>query len=106
MLFTNQTKNKEFIVYGLKNTYCELGEHKFKIVVSKIFEDAKFSTLTMVDSDGKAMKYNIEYWGRKMNASFFIDENVSDGIGAIDLILKKDENTIICSQRLFFWVIK
>lgn len=106
MLFTNLSKNKEFVVYSLKNTYVDLGKYTFKIVLSKNFVDAKFSTLTMIDSDGKLMKYEINYWGRKINTTFIINEDVSDGIAAIDLILKTDENTEVLKQRLYFWVIK
>jgi hypothetical protein len=106
MLFINHSKNKDFVVYNLKNTYVDLGKHSFKVVLSKKFLDAKFSTLSMIDSDGKAIKHELNYWGRKMNTDFYIDDDVSDGIAAIDLVLRMNEDEVSNTERLFFWIIK
>lgn len=98
-------KNK-FVVYNLRETYHELGKYDFKIVLNpKFFKNGHMSELKCVDSDRKNMKFSCEKWGRKINCSFIIDNDVSDGVSIVDMNLK-DENGKEYPGRITFWVIK
>lgn len=99
-------KNDSFVVYNLRETYHELGEYEFKIVLNpKFFKNGHDSTLLMIDSDGKKMRYSVETWGRKINCSFTIDDTVSDGVSIIDLIVKNSSGKEH-KERLTYWIIK
>jgi hypothetical protein len=94
-------KNEKYVVYNLQDVYPQLGEFEFKIVLNGFFfKNARNSEVTIVDSDGKQMKFSYEVWGRKINCKFMIDNDVADGVSSV-LVRVKDEEF-----RLIFWVIK
>ena len=94
---------EKFVVYGLLDTYHSLGEYKFKIVLNpKHFKNSHDLDVQMNDSDGETLKFKMERWGRKMNVSFTLDDDVSDGITVI-MLLDKTGNVI---SRLSAWIIK
>jgi hypothetical protein len=96
----------KYVVYNLRETYHELGEYEFKVVLSpRTFKNSHPSEMVLVDSDGKPIRFELKKWGRKMNCKFFIDQNVADGISVATLNLKDDRGTSL-TVRLTFWVIK
>lgn len=97
---------KKFQVYNLRETYHELGEYEFKIVLHpRFFKNSHLSELVLVDSDGKEMKHETKKWGRKINCHFVIDPSVADGVSICTLQLKDDKERLV-PGRLTFWVIK
>jgi hypothetical protein len=92
----------KFRVYGLDETYPELGEFSFKIVINPRFNKPGIEyDIKMIDSDRKPMKFDLKRWGRKMNVTFTIDSNVSDGVSTV--IVSRASQEV---GRLTFWVIK
>src|SRR6516225_4075534 len=97
--------SERFGVYKLRETYAELGEYEFKVVLSpRHFKNSHLSEMTLVDSDGQPMRFELKKWGRKMNCVFIIDEMTSDGVAAARLQLKDDRGNVSPGQ-LTFWVI-
>lgn len=95
-----------FVVYGLRETYAELGEYEFRVVLDpKKYSDSHESTLSIVDSDGNRMPHNLRRWGRKMNCSFVVDEETADGVSSINLELKSNDGSVD-KVRLSMWIIK
>lgn len=97
---------EKFVAYNLRETYHELGEYEFKVVLHpRVFKNSHESSLSLVDSDGKPMSFVIKKWGRKINCSFTVDENVADGVSVARLEMR-DERGEIHQGRFSFWVIK
>ena len=91
-----------FQVYGLDETYPELGSFSFKIVLSpKSCKSGQEFDVLLIDSDRTPMKFDLGKWGRKLNVDFVIDKSVADGV-ATAVILKNDQEV----GRLTFWIIK
>lgn len=96
----------KFVVYNLRETYHELGEYEFKVVLSpKYFKNSHISEMQLVDSDGKTMRFELKKWGRKMNCIFIVDETSADGVASARLQLKDDRGNIV-PGHLTFWIIK
>jgi hypothetical protein len=96
----------KFVVYNLRETYHELGEYEFKIVLSpKFFKNGHLSGLSFVDSDGKKVEHTLQCWGRKMNCKFVICDKVSDGVASVKLALTA-ENGKEFNELLTMWIIK
>lgn len=92
----------KFVVYSLDETYPELGEFSFKVVLSPRFGGSETSfDIRMVDSDRKPMRFVLRRWGRKLNVTFTIDRDVSDGVSTAAIVRDGQE-----FGRLSFWVIK
>jgi len=97
---------KKFVFYNLRETYHELGEYEFKIVLDpKSFRNASLSEVSIKDSDGRGMKFSFEKWGRKINCKFLIDREVPDGVSTITMKLKDDAGHEYNGISRF-WVIK
>jgi hypothetical protein len=98
-------KINKFIVFNLRETYHELGKYDIKIVLNQdFFKSSHLSDISIWDSDRKLMNFDVKRWGRKINCSFVIDENVADGISTISMHLVGESNTF--DELLQFWVIK
>lgn len=98
---------EKFVVRELRETYHELGEYEFKVVLNpRFFENGHGSELKVVDSDGRPLEHSSEVWGRKVSCRFKIDESVADGVSAVDLSLRSNGTGEPHRVRLFFWVIK
>lgn len=97
---------QKYVLYNLRETYHELGDYEFKIVLDpRFFKNGHLSELSGVDSDGKALPLDVQKWGRKINCRFRLDKNVSDGVSVVSMKLKDDEGYETCG-RISFWVIK
>jgi hypothetical protein len=97
---------EKFVVYNLRETYHELGQYEFKVVLNpKFFKNSHRSELILVDSDGKPMRFDVKKWGRKINCSFTIDPTVADGVSQAHLKLLTEKEELVAG-RLTFWVIK
>lgn len=97
---------QKFVLYNLRETYHELGEYEFKVVLDpRSFKNGHLSEVTCVDSDGKPMRFEVQKWGRKINCKFVVDRTVSDGVSIVKMILRDDEGHEH-SGRTSFWVIK
>ncbi len=91
-----------FAVYGLDETYPELGGFSFKIVISpRTYRSGQEFDVSIMDSDRKPMRFELRRWGRKLNITFAIDRTVSDGVSTV--VLSQNGQEI---GRLIFWVIK
>lgn len=89
-------------VYGLNETYPELGTYSFKVVLSpRYYKSGQEFEVVLVDSDRKPMRYDVKKWGRKLNVSFAIDSNTSDGVAYATLVRRGQE-----VGRLTWWIIK
>lgn len=97
---------QKFVVYNLRETYHELGSFEFKVVLDpRYFKNGHLSEVSLVDSDGRSLKYNVQKWGRKINCSFSLDQAVADGISTVKMVLRDDEGHEMAA-RASFWVIK
>lgn len=95
-----------FVVMNLRETYHELGEYEFKVVLSpKHFKSSHVSEFMVVDSDGKEMSTDIGRWGRKVIIKFRIDEGVSDGVSALKMQLVTETGKKY-QRNVTWWVIK
>lgn len=103
---TKPVSKDNYVVYGLRETYHELGQYEFKVVLSpKKFRNSHASDLILFGSDGKPMQFELHKWGRKMNCKFTIDQNVADGISVAKLsLLDASGNSL--STNVTWWVIK
>lgn len=98
--------HQKFVVYNLKETYHELGQYEFKVVLDpRHFKNGHLSEVLLIDSDGRPMKYDVEKWGRKINCSFSLDKTVADGVSTVKMVLRDDEGHEMAA-RTSFWVIK
>jgi hypothetical protein len=94
--------SNKYQVYGLEETYPELGEFDFKIVLSPKFYKAETEfDVSVVDSDKKKITFTLNKWGRKLNVKFSITPTVSDGVSTV--IISRGNQEV---GRLNFWVIK
>lgn len=92
----------KYQVYGLDETYPELGSYSFKIVLNpRFFKAGHELDVVVVDSDRKPMKYDVKKWGRKLNVTFVIDQQVADGVAFASIVKGGQE-----VGRLNWWVIK
>lgn len=91
----------KYQVYGLLRNYIDLGKYKFKIVVSPRFKTGADFTVQLIDADRKTMKYEVSYWGRKLNVEFEVTPETPDGI-ATATVCRNGEHLGTFS----FWVIK
>lgn len=105
-MLTKSADKDNYVVYGLRETYHELGQYEFKVVLSpKKFRNSHASDLVLFDSSGKPVQFELHKWGRKMNCKFVIDQSVSDGISVAKLSLH-DASGNILSTNISWWVIK
>ena len=92
----------KFLVYGLDETYPELGEYSCKIVLSPRFSNSGSDfDVRLIDSDRKPLRFELKRWGRKLNVTFYIDRNAADGVATIIIVRGIQE-----VGRLGFWIIK
>jgi hypothetical protein len=92
----------KFQVYNLHETYPELGQFFFKVVLSpRYYRDGHEISVSMIDSDRKPMNFEAKTWGRKINVHFDITPNVADGVATATLMRGSTQ-----LGRLTFWVIK
>ena len=92
----------KYQVYSMRETYHELGEYQFKVVLnSRFYRTGHDFSVEMFDSSNQRMNFKYEIWGRKLNITFVIDKNVSDGVAYVNVM--KGNNKI---ARLSTWVIK
>jgi hypothetical protein len=95
-----------FIVSNIRETYHELGDYEFKVVLSpKHFKSSHSCGFILVDSDGKRIPGEVGRWGRKVIVKFKIDEGVSDGVAALQMSLVLEDGRKI-NRQLTWWVIK
>lgn len=98
--------NKNFIIKQLRETYHEVGNFSFKIILDpNLYKSSHNSHVEFVDSDNNPMKYCVKKWGRKINCDFTIDETVSDGVSSVYIKLEKKDGNMI-NELIQFWVIK
>ena len=91
-----------FQVYGLDETYPELGHFSFKVVLNpKFFKSGMELDVLLLDSDKKSMPFEVKKWGRKLNVEFNITPSVPDGVSTA--IISKNGTEV---GRLTFWIIK
>lgn len=92
----------KYQVYNIRETYHELGDYQFKVVLNpRFYRTGHDFRAEMFDSSNRPMRHVFEVWGRKLNVKFTIDETVSDGVSYVDIF--RGDNKI---ARLNFWVIK
>jgi len=92
----------KFQVYGLDETYPELGDFSFKIVLSpRTCKSGQDFDVKLIDSDQRPIRFQLNKWGRKLNVTFTIDTSVSDGVSTAVLLRNGQE-----VGRLSWWVIK
>lgn len=93
---------QRYQVYGLDETYPQLGKFSFKIVLNpRFFKSGQDFDVQLLDSGRNIMRFKLEKWGRKLNIDFVIDNNVPDGVSTV--FINKGDTEI---GRLMFWVIK
>jgi len=93
---------QRYQVYGLDETYPELGKFSFKIVLNpRFFKSGQDFDVQLLDSGRNPMKFKLNKWGRKLNIDFMIDDTVPDGVSTA--LISKDSMEV---GRLMFWVIK
>lgn len=96
----------KFMIYNLRETYHELGEYDFRVVLdAKFFNNSHGSSVSIVNPDGTEIPCNVERWGRKMRCQFRIGESVPDGVSIIKLSLR-DSRDREQKHSVKFWVIK
>lgn len=101
-----QTARKPYVVYNLRETYAELGNFEFKIVIDpKFFKGGILEEIYLVDSDMKPIKHEVRKWGRKVNLSFTIDGTVADGVASCHMRFVSESGMTI-PGKVIFWVIK
>ena len=92
----------KYQVYNMRETYHELGQYEFKVVLSpRFYKTGHDFKVEMFDSSRRPMNYKMEVWGRKLNVTFDIDHNVSDGVAFVNVY--KGTNQL---ARLTCWIIK
>lgn len=96
-----------YIIYNLRETYAEMGRFEFKVVLNPdVFKNGLESKVKFIDADQKEMKVDVKRWGRKINCTFIIDQNVPDGVVTVWLDLKDEGNPTPIPGKASFWVIK
>jgi hypothetical protein len=91
-----------FQVYGLDETYPELGKFGFKVVLNPRFaKSGQDYGVRIVDSDRAPMAFELKKWGRKLNVEFAITPQTSDGVSTV--FVERNGAEV---GRLSFWVIK
>lgn len=75
----------KFQVYNLKENYIGVGKHTFKVVISPKFKTGQDFEVELVNSDRMKMKYAVNYWGRKLNVEFEVDNDTPDGLAVANV---------------------
>jgi hypothetical protein len=92
----------KYQVYGIRETYHELGQYQFKVVLNpRFYKTGHDFRVEMFDSSNRPMNFKFEIWGRKINITFEIDDYVSDGVAQATVF--RGNNQL---SRFTFWVIK
>jgi len=95
-----------FVILDMEETYSELGEHSFKIILNpKIFKNSHDIDIKMFDPDSNPMIVDTRKWGRKVQFNFNIDKNVSNGVCIVRLHLMTDKKQELI-ETLHYWIIK
>lgn len=98
--------SSKFVIYNLRETYHELGDYGFKVVLDpKFFRNGHNSRVACVDSDGRTIPVDVKTWGRKVNCTFSIVPTVSDGVAVLTFDLEDDDGHRT-QGRASFWVVK
>ena len=96
-----------YVIYNLRETYAETGKFEFKVVLNPdVFKNGLESGVKLVDADRKDMPVEVKRWGRKINCTFVVSENVPDGVVTVWLNLKDEGSEKAHVGKASFWVIK
>ena len=95
-----------FVVHNLRETYHELGQFEFKVIVNpRIAKTAQALDISVCDSDGRPIAFEARRWGTKLRCKITIDETVSDGVAQAIVSIKR-ENGSVTREMFQFWVVK
>ena len=94
------------VVFDLLDTYHELKEHCFKIVLSpKIFKNSHDVMVEMLDANNEPLELDVRRWGRKINCTFDLTKSVPDGVCVIKMKASTGSGKKI-TETFHCWVIK
>ena len=89
------------VVYDLRETYHMAGTFDFKIVLDKSFKNGHDISVEMFDPTNQPIDVDVETWGRKINCSFSITDDMMDGVCIVKVGIKDK-----LSESLQYWIIK
>jgi len=94
------------VVFDLRETYHELCEYSFKIVLNpKLFKNCHDVDVKILDANNDLMEVDVRRWGRKVNCTFVLNETIPDGVCVVRLRAAADSGKNVV-EKFSFWVIK
>lgn len=98
-------ESEYLMITDKQDTYCELGEHTFKVVLNQhYFKNSNKVKIKLYDPSGKEMQARVDNWGRKMFVTFNITNDLSNGVAIISIDAEKD-NKEKFNHKSYFWLI-
>lgn len=98
--------DSNILVRDLLDTYHELGECSFKIILNpKLFKNAHDIKVEMTDAENNKMPVEIRYWGRKINCTFHLTTSTPNGVNVTNISAVTDKGKTV-KKKLHYWVIK
>lgn len=94
-----------FVVIGKRDTYHELGDHEFKLVVDTARFVPHSSSISVVSHDGKPIDSRVRFWGNKLNCAFNLHDGLADGVARMDVQLCQRSDGRYVTHPVFFWII-
>ena len=96
----------QITILDFKRTYHEKGACDFRIVLNKeYFNNGHDISVDMIDPEGQHVAVDVKCWGRKINCSFTIDDDMPDGVCVLNIDLHNKKGKIM-RETLHCWVIK
>lgn len=88
--------------YGIRETYHELGEHEFRVVLDPSIDiSPRECSFAAFDPDGKPMESSCRSWGSKIKCKFKFGPETPDGVAVGRLVARGEQ-----IGRFTWWVIK
>lgn len=91
---------------NLREIYAQPGEYSVKMIIDpRESQEIESLTVSVRNSDGRAMEHTHRRWGTKLTVQFSIDETTPDGVSVIDVSLSGRAGRQDL-ERFSFWVVK
>ena len=94
------------VVLNFRDTYHEIGEYDFKIILDKKkFKNGHDATIKMADAEKKDVSLDVKRWGRKINCHFSLSEKDPNGVYVVSFNARDDKGNDV-EKSFHCWVIK
>lgn len=96
---------EDIIVIDFEGSYCQKGEHCFKLVLNKkVFKDSQCVDIDLISPENDRLEIDVKKWGRKINCCFTIEDEWTDGVYLVKISYEKDNEKK--QKYLECWIVR